>query len=141
MNIPIHNIDLIDLISEKHMSLRKLSEDMWNDESSISITNSEWFIISMAYGSQPTIAEVAHSIDISRQATHKCIKTLKSKGIIEIHNVENNNRDKCLRLTRLGEKYYMKNKMLKETIVKNIADKIGRENMIFLKDLLKQDWI
>jgi DNA-binding MarR family transcriptional regulator len=83
---------------------------------------------------------VTKHVDISRQATHKFIKSLEGKGLVEIHNVENNKKEKSIRLTALGEECYEKNEALKVTVEKKIADKIGTKNLTLLKDILQSDW-
>lgn len=140
LNSELHNLDLIDLLSEHHILLRRISEKLWNDSSDINISNSEWFIIARIYQKQPTISYVSKQIDISRQATHKLIKSLESKGLVVVKNVENNKKDKCIKLTALGEECYEKNESLKATIEKKIANHIGAEQLILLKDILKADW-
>lgn len=140
LNSELHNLDLIDLLSEHHILLRRISEKLWNDSSDINISNSEWFIIARIYQKQPTISYVSKQVDISRQATHKLIKSLESKGLVVVKNVENNKKDKCIKLTALGEECYEKNESLKATIEKKIADHIGAEQLILLKDILKADW-
>ncbi len=140
LNSELHNLDLIDLLSEHHILLRRITEKLWNDSSDIYISNSEWFIIARIYQKQPTISYVSKQVDISRQATHKLIKSLESKGLVVVKNVENNKKDKCIKLTALGEECYEKNESLKATIEKKIADHIGTEQLILLKDILKADW-
>jgi DNA-binding MarR family transcriptional regulator len=140
LNSELHNLDLIDLLSEHHILLRRITEKLWNDSSDIYISNSEWFIIARIYQKQPTISYVSKQVEISRQATHKLIKSLESKGLVVVENVENNKKDKCIKLTVLGEECYVKNESLKATIEKKIADKIGNEQLILLKDILKADW-
>ena len=140
LNSELHNLDLIDLLSEHHILLRRISEKLWNDSSDINISNSEWFIIARIYQKQPTISYVSKQVDISRQATHKLIKSLESKGLVVVKNVENNKKDKCIKLTALGEECYEKNESLKATIEKKIANHIGTEQLILLKDILKADW-
>jgi DNA-binding MarR family transcriptional regulator len=134
------NMDIIDMVSERHLQLRKLTEKRWNDSSDIYLSNSEWFIMARIYKKQPTIAYVSKNVDISRQATHKFIKNLEAKGIVEISSVEYNKKDKCIRLTKLGEECYEKSQSLKVNLEKEIADKIGSEQLTHLKDLLKLDW-
>ena len=140
LNSELHNLDLIDLLSEHHILLRRITEKLWNDSSDIYISNSEWFIIARIYQKQPTISYVSKQVEISRQATHKLIKSLESKGLVVVENVENNKKDKCIKLTVLGEECYVKNESLKATIEKKIADHIGIEQLILLKDILKADW-
>lgn len=128
------------MLSERHLQLRKITEKLWNDSSDIYLSNSEWFIMARIYKKQPTIAYVSKLVDISRQATHKFIKSLEAKGLVEIKNVENNKKDKYIRLTKLGEECYEKNESLKANLEKEIADKIGPEQLKLLKDFLKLDW-
>lgn len=141
MNNQLENLDLINLFSAKYYKLKKLNEQMWSSSYNISITSSEWFILSLIYGKQPTISEITLQVNTSRQATHKSIQALKSKGLIIINNVANNNRNKCLELTPLGSKFFLENKRLKEDIEKTIITNIGVENVLQLKNLLKLDWI
>ncbi|WP_066389458.1 MarR family winged helix-turn-helix transcriptional regulator [Neobacillus mesonae] len=140
MNHDLEHLDLIDLLSERHLLLREITEKLWNNSSEIYISNSEWFIMARIYKKQPTISYVSKNVDISRQAVHKFIKKLESKGLVEIMNVENNNKEKCIKLTPLGEECYEKNAALKASLEKKIADTIGEKQVAFLKDLLKSDW-
>lgn len=132
------NFDLIDLINSTYHKLKKYNEEVWNNSHNISITNSEWSVIYLIYGKQPTISEIAKQIDITRQAAHKCIKALNSKGIITINNVANNNKKKCLKLTPLGEKLFSENKLLKEALERDLAAKIGPDSVSLLKSLLNK---
>ena len=117
-----------------------ITEKLWNDTSDIYISNSEWFIMARIYKKQPTISYVSKHVDISRQATHKFIKRLESKGLVKISNLENNKKDKCIQLTKLGEECYEKNESLKAGLEKKIANKIGLEKFGVLKEILKSDW-
>jgi len=77
---------------------------------------------------------------ISRQAIHKLVKNLESKGLIQITNSENNHRDKSICLTELGEKCYEKNMALKAVLENKIIDRIGIDQFNILKNILKADW-
>ncbi|WP_100009806.1 MarR family winged helix-turn-helix transcriptional regulator [Lentibacillus sediminis] len=140
MEAKLKNLDLIDTLSERHLELRKKAEGLWNDSSNIYLSNSEWFIMARIYKKQPTIAYVTRNVDISRQATHKFIKNLKAKGLVEISDVKHNKRDKSIRLTDLGEECYEKNEALKADLEKKIADTIGDEKVEVLNKILKMDW-
>ncbi|ASK63879.1 MarR family transcriptional regulator [Virgibacillus phasianinus] len=139
-NSELQNLDLIDLLSERHSLVRKISENDWNDQSNIYISNSEWYIMARVYKKQPTISYVTKNVEISRQAIHKFIKNLSAKGLVEINNVENNKKEKCIRLTALGEECYEKNEALKAKLENRIAEKIGVEQVKNLKSLLKLEW-
>ncbi|WP_010531387.1 MarR family winged helix-turn-helix transcriptional regulator [Lentibacillus jeotgali] len=134
------NLDLIDALSERHHQLRKITEQLWNENSDIKLSNSEWFIMARIYEKQPAIAYVTKNVDISRQATHKFIKKLEAKGLVEINSVKDNKKNKHIRLTELGEECYEKNEALKAEQERKIADKIGYEQLQLLKDILKADW-
>ncbi|HSP47194.1 MAG TPA: MarR family winged helix-turn-helix transcriptional regulator [Clostridiaceae bacterium] len=139
----LENLDLIDLISERHLLLRKISEDIWNESSDIYISNSEWFIMARIYNhpdQQPLISYVSKHVDISRQATHKFLRSLEDKGLIRIENAVHSNRDKCARLTTLGVECYLRNLQLKADLEQRIADRLGTGPMSALKDFLKTDW-
>lgn len=140
MEYELQNLGLIDLISERHVHLRGLIQKLWNDTYDIHISNSEWYIIARIYKKQPTISYVSKHVDISRQATHKFIRSLEIKGLLQISNLENNKKDKCVQLTELGEKCYERNQALKANIEKKIIDKIGPEKFMILQDILKLEW-
>lgn len=139
-NAELQNLNLIDLLSERHMSIRRISEQAWNEESEIRISNSEWTIMAHIYKQQPTIASVTKNVDISRQAIHKFIKNLAAKDLVEIQNVQNNKKEKCIRLTTLGETCYEKNEVLKSQLERKIAEKIGAAQLKTLKAILEADW-
>ncbi len=134
------SLDLMDLLSERHLQLRGISEKLWNEKNDISISNSEWFIMARIYKKKPTIAHVAKHVDISRQAVHKVIKNLEAKGLVKISSLENNKKDKCIELTPLGEECYEKNAALKNSIEDTVKERLGAEKMAFLKEILKADW-
>ena len=140
LDLELKNLDLIDIVSERHLQLRKITEKRWNDSSDIYLSNSEWFIIARIYKKHSTIAYVSKNVDISRQATHKFIKSLEAKELVEINNMENNKKNKRIRLTKLGEECYEKNESLKANLEKEIADKMGPEQLKLLKDFLELDW-
>ncbi|PAV28063.1 MarR family transcriptional regulator [Virgibacillus profundi] len=140
MGFDLKNLDIFDVLSERQLQLRKITENLWNDHGNINISNSEWFIMARIYKKQPTIAYVSKNVDISRQATHKFIKKLESKGLVEISSVKNNKKNKSIRLTELGEECYEKNESLKADLERKIADNIGNEQLQLLKRILKSDW-
>lgn len=140
MDSELKNLDLIDLLSERHIQLRSITEKLWNDTSNISISNSEWFIMARIYKKKPTISYVTKHVDISRQAVHKFIKKLESKGLVEICNLENDKKNKCIVLTSLGEECYEKNIALKGTIEKKITKNLSAEKVALLKEALETDW-
>lgn len=140
MHPGFEHLDLIDLLSERHIQLRSICEQLWNDRHEIYISNSEWFIMARVYKRNPTISQVTRQVDISRQATHKFIKSLEAKGLVEVTQAQNNKKEKCLGLTPLGESCYEKNALIKAMLEQKIADVLGTEQVERLKKLLKADW-
>lgn len=134
--VDVEQLDLFDLISERHSTIRRLLEEKWNEMSDISISNSEWYIMSKVNNNQPTISMVAKHVQISRQAAHKFIKKLASKGLVEIAS-GTNNREKRIQLTELGQICVDKYIVLKKEIEKKIAEKVEIEQ---LKTILKSEW-
>ena len=120
--------------------IRKVTEELWNSSNDIYISNSEWFIIARIYKKNPTISYINKQVNITRQATHKFIRSLESKGLVEVNQVEHNKKEKCIRLTTLGEACYEKNESLKVGLEKKIADQIGREKLDIFKEILRLDW-
>jgi DNA-binding MarR family transcriptional regulator len=140
VNSELVNLDMVDLLSERHTLLRKISEKAWNNQSDIYISNSEWYIMARIYKKQPTISYINKNVEISRQAIHKFIKNLAEKGLVEVNNVENNKKEKWIQLTALGEECYEKNQKLKAGLERKITEKIGAEQVRLLKEILKMDW-
>ena len=140
MSNQLNNPGLVNLIFEKQGSLRQLVETMWEEQSDIKISHTEWYIMYKIYGHKPTISDVSKNVTITRQATHKNIKSLQTKGLVEVSNCEHSKRDKCISLTKLGMQCCDKNEELRQNIEKRIANTIGAEQLSILKDLLKLDW-
>lgn len=140
LNTEIKHFELIDVFFERYISLRKIFEKLWNEYSNIPISNSEWQILSIIYNKQPTLSYVSKNVDISRQATHKLIKKLESKGLVQVMNVKNNNKEKCLSLTPLGIDCYEKSEILKASLENRIAEKLGSHQVEALANILKSDW-
>lgn len=140
LNSIFQEMDLIDLLSERHIQIRRMIETRWNEQSDIYISNTEWFIMARIYKKQPTISYVTRHVDISRQATHKFIKSMEQKGLVKISSHENNRKEKCVQLTNLGEKCYQQNVAYKEELEQRIMNQIGDEKYKLLKDILRSDW-
>lgn len=140
MIFDLQQLDLIDLLSEHHVRIRQLCNELWNKKHDIYISDSEWLIMAISYNKQPTISSITKKINISRQATHKIIKNMENNGLVEVNKLEDSNKHKCLRLTLLGERYYRENELIKEAIEKHIVETIGLDKVNQLKELLKLDW-
>ena len=120
--------------------LRQEIEGVWNASSDLRVSNSEWFILARVYKKNPTIASISKSVDITRQATHKLVKSLEAKGLVEVHHAEGNKKEKTVWLTDLGVQSYEHYLSIKETVMNQIASSIGTGRLSLLKDILKDDW-
>ena len=139
MNLEYESFDLFDLISDRHNLVRKVLEEKWGEMSDVSISNSEWYIMAIIYKRQPTISSVTKTVQITRQATHKFIKRLEEKGLVNVLNA-NNKRDKCIELTELGERCVEKYNSIKKELEAKISNHIGEKQFEALKELLGKDW-
>lgn len=133
-------MDVLDLIGERYVQLRQICERRWNEIGDVDISNSEWVILGMIYNRQPTFSYISKHAGITRQAAHKLIKSLESKGLVEKKNMENNKKVKYLQLTVRGNACYEKYKAIKKQLEQQIAETIGAERMAVLREALTEDW-
>ena len=140
MNSYLDNLNLIDLLSEKHAQLRKIVRDKWSENAGEYITDTESYIIALLERKAMTASQLARIIDISRQGSHKNTKNLIAKGYIEIENYDSSSRDKTLILTKKGEKFCEETLVLKNKLEKSIEEVIGTDNLTVLKSCLKETW-
>lgn len=137
----IKELNLIDLLSEKHKKLRREVMKLWLESDGNEITDTESHMLGMLERKSMTVAESARKINISRQATHKCAKKLIDLGFIKIEHIEGNKRDKLISLTEKGEEYCSEMLKIKERIEEEISKKLRHKNVEMLKKLLREDWI
>ena len=136
----LQNRDVMDLLSERHEILRRLAEEKWNKHHSIHVSNSEWYILSKINKNQPTISEVTKVVGFSRQATHKFIKSLEAKGLVEVSNAEHSKKHKVIRMTNFGELCYDQNERNKTEIEQQLVRTIGEDQVTKLKNILQLNW-
>lgn len=135
----INNLNIIDLISEKHISLRREVEERWNSSGEDDITHTEAMLLAKINMGKISLAEVARQANVSRQAMHKCAKKLEDKGYLKF--VASDSNQTYTSLTEKGELYCKKSNTLKEKIEKEIEKKLGKENIKIIKKLLEMEWI
>jgi DNA-binding MarR family transcriptional regulator len=141
MNNYLETLNLIDLISEKHKKLRKEVMKLWDEKHSEYISDSEAHMLGTINIREMTVAEVARKMNISRQGAHKCAKKLIDREYIMLKSIEGNNRDKLIVLTNKGEECCTEMLVLKKQLEDSIIKKMGDENIEFLKDFLRRDWL
>ena len=135
----IKKLNIIDLISEKHITLRREVEERWSESGEEDITHTEAMLLAKINIGKISLAEVARQANVSRQAMYKCAKKLEVKGYLEFIASESNQTYTCL--TEKGVLYCKKSNELKDIIEEEITQKLGEENMKLIKKLLECEWI
>nr|WP_302596042.1 winged helix DNA-binding protein [uncultured Cellulosilyticum sp.] len=138
MKDQLKKLNLIDLISEKHIVLRREVEQRWERTMESEISHTEAMLLAKLSMGRIALAEVARQANISRQAMSKCAKQLEVKGYLVF---EAEGKGKYARLTEKGQEYCENSKKLKQAIEKEITEKIGKEAISLLKNLLAEDWL
>lgn len=138
MDKQLQDMNLIDLLSEKHLALRKIVID--NDPDQLNKTESHILAVLEAH-QMLSISEISRIIHISRQGTHKSIQGLLSRGYVEAAEIEGNLRDKNIVLTLKGTQYNQRMLITKNKIEQKIVNKLGVSNVEHLKAILKEEWL
>ena len=133
-------LGLIDLISERHVYIRAHIEKIWNEKYDIKMNNTEWHVIAKLYSGMDTIADITRKVHVSRQATHKLIKNLEQKQLIEVFDDQKNKKIKKVRLTQFGVQCYEQYMTIKEQMEASIEQSIGTILYEQLKRGLSMDW-
>ena len=141
MNDYLKDLNIVDLVSEKHQQLRTKVRKLWIENGEEDINQTESHMLAMIEIKSMTIAETARRINMSRQAAHKCAQNLISRGYIIANNIEGNQRDKLIMITEKGKNYCANMLILKEEIENEIEKNIGKENLNKLRKCLKEKWI
>ncbi|MDA3733557.1 helix-turn-helix domain-containing protein [Niameybacter massiliensis] len=134
------NLNIIDLISEKHAQLRKMVRDTWVEQGNHYLTDTESYILALVERSPMTVAQLARIIDISRQGAHKCVQGLISKGYIKSEILEGNCKNKVLTLTQKGILFRQETLTIKEKFEQDIKTSIGEEHFNLVKQTLQKTW-
>lgn len=135
----VKNLNIIDLISEKHIALRREVEERWSKSREEEITHTEAMLLAKINMGKISLAEVARQANVSRQAMHKCARKLEGKGYLKFIASESN--QTYTSLTEKGILYCKKSNELKEKIEQEVAENLGKENMELIKEILKNKWI
>jgi DNA-binding MarR family transcriptional regulator len=137
----LKELNLIDLLSEKHKKLRREVMKLWLEKNGEEITDTQAHMLGKLELKGMTVAESARKINVSRQAAHKCAKKLIEQGYIVMNSIEGNKRDKLLLLTKKGEEYCNEMLKIKEQVEEEVSSNIGRENVEKLKIYLRRNWM
>lgn len=134
------DLNLIDLISEKHAKLRKIVRDEWAKKGEEYITDTESYMLALLEREQMTVSQLARQIDISRQGAHKCARSLMERGYLDVLSTEGNARDKVLQLTDKGYKFCEQTLDVKKQLEEQIKQEIGLEKFELVREILGQKW-
>ena len=91
MEESLKDLSIIDLISEKHIVLRKEVQERWSESHEEEISHTEGLLLAKINRGRISLAEVARQANISRQAMFKCAKRLEEKGYLKFV-VDGNNK-------------------------------------------------
>lgn len=139
-NQQLHELDFIDLLSERHAQLRQLTETAANVDQQSKISSSEWYIISIIGAETYTLSELTALVKLTRQAIHKTIKQLEQKELVVLKAVTGNKKEKCVNLTTLGHDLWQRNQTYQQELEQHIKTTIGVAQFEQLKALLQTDW-
>ena len=139
-NQQLHELDFIDLLSERHAQLRQLTETAANVDQQSKISSSEWYIISIIGAETYTLSELTALVKLTRQAIHKTVKQLEQKELVVLKAVTGNKKEKCVNLTTLGRDLWQRNQAYQQELEQHIKTKIGVAQFEQLKALLQTDW-
>ncbi len=140
MSSNFQNLNIIDLISEKHAKLRRMVIETWVERGEERVSDTESYMIALIEKNELTVAQIGRIIGISRQGAHKCAKGLIERGYIIIENQDVNSRDKILSLTEKGLRFCKETLILKEEFETNIINSIGEDKFKILKECLSESW-
>ena len=139
-NQQLHELDFIDLLSERHAQLRQLTETAANVDQESKISSSEWYIISIIGAETYPLSELTALVKLTRQAIHKTIKQLEQKELVVLKAVTGNKKEKCVNLTTLGRDLWQRNQAYQQELEQHIKTTIGVAQFEQLKALLQTDW-
>ncbi|MDQ0196618.1 MarR family winged helix-turn-helix transcriptional regulator [Paenibacillus wynnii] len=138
MNHYLQDLNLIDLLSEKHLALRKKVIDSISED----LNKTETHILAILEVHQKlSISEISRIINLSRQGTHKSIHGLLGRGYVKSVDVENNHRDRHISLTTKGLESNTNMMIIKKQLEQEIIHKLGETNVEMIKALLKEEWL
>lgn len=129
---------LLDLLGEKHRLLRHLFDESWSKDHEVMLSATEWLILAKLTLHPLSIAQLSKSLAITRQATHKCTRSLEKKGLIEIYSSAENLRVKMAKPTKQGLTIYKGGKETKQDLEHQLSASLRPEDLQVLVRLLTQ---
>lgn len=131
-------LGLIDLISEKHMELRK----KLHETSGQPLNKSEAHILAvLADNGILSISQIGRHIGMTRQGVHKYMLGLQTAGLVAPATAGGNARDRRVELTPAGRESVRQLEETKRQLEEQIISRLGAAEMEPLLKLLRQDWL
>ncbi|MNW31254.1 MarR family protein [compost metagenome] len=132
------DLNLIDLISEKHLALRKAVGELDGNR----LNKTETHILSILERQEPmSISEIGRRIHISRQGTHKSIQGLLAQNMITTTDTKENQRDRNVTITQKGRDYNRQLLEMKLELEQQIVLRLGEEKIAAIKSILNEEWL
>ncbi len=103
-------------------------------------TDAEALIFATMRGRELTVSEIARLRGVSRQAIHRTVSGLVERGYLQLKPVDGSRRDKAVLITSAGHRERKKIGDVLREVEKEIAQKIGKERLEILRDILAADW-
>lgn len=138
MNETGNGRNLIDLLSEQHLVLRKRVAEL--DRHGLNKTESHILSL-LENASALTASEISRIIGISRQGAHKCLQGLEEQGFVAPVAREENGRDRYLAITPQGKAYTQEMEEVKQQLEQTIVRKLGAEKVNEIKQILTEEWL
>lgn len=136
----MEDTDLISIIAEKQRMIRRTCQNMWEQVHDLYISETEWSVLRLAIENTVTISEAAKCLGITRQASHKVVRSMEEKGLVSIHESEVYKNRKYIIPSETGRKYAKEQGQMKQSLVEKIEQTMGLENARRMKELLSMDW-
>jgi len=132
------DLNLIDLICEKHLALRKAVGELDGNR----LNKTETHILSILERQEPmSISEIGRRIHISRQGTHKSIQGLLAQNMITTADTKENQRDRNVTISQKGRDYNRQLLEMKLELEQQIVLRLGEEKIAVIKSILNEEWL
>jgi DNA-binding MarR family transcriptional regulator len=132
------SLGLIDLISEKHMELRK----KLHEASGQPVNKSEAHILAVLEANGVlSISQIGRQIGMTRQGVHKYMLGLQTAGLVAPATTDGNARDRRVELTLQGRETVRLLEQTKQQLEAEITRRLGEAETERLLELLRGKWL
>jgi DNA-binding MarR family transcriptional regulator len=132
------SLGLIDLISEKHMELRK----KLHEASGQPVNKSEAHILAVLEANGVlSISQIGRLIGMTRQGVHKYMLGLQTAGLVAPATTDGNARDRRVELTPQGRETVSLLEQTKQQLEAEITRHLGEAETERLVELLRGKWL